>query len=80
MTFLAFDLGVFAEQRKARQTVIKACGFPVTFVVAGGALLAELAFVLVVFLMAADAIGFNFFFIKKSGVTGCTLGLRMLAQ
>ena len=55
VALLAFDLGVFTEQRKAGQPVIDLAGFPVTLVVTGFAFFAFLALMFVVLLVAGDA-------------------------
>lgn len=57
MTCIACHAKVTPRQRETRARVVKSAGFPVLIVVALIALPTQAAFVLVVFLVAADARG-----------------------
>ena len=79
VALLAFDAYVLAEQRETSQAVIDLGGLPVAFVMAGLALPAFLALVLVVLFVAGDAGSLQLFLEKESGMAAVAPGLGVLA-
>ena len=61
VAFLAFNLGVLAQQREAGQSMVDPGHLPVTLVVTGLAFVAFLALVFVVLFVAGDAGSLQFF-------------------
>lgn len=82
MAFLTFHLGVLADQRKARQAMIKSRAFPGNHIMALATFLTELTLMLIVFLMTRIAVCLKFLFVDIPFVTGgafdLTVGTKQL--
>ena len=80
MAFLAFSQDVSSGQREFRYPVIELDFAPRLLMVAGFAFLPLLAFMLVVFLMASEAIGFQLVLVQIAFVASNTLGIFVFSE
>jgi hypothetical protein len=81
VTFLASDIGVFAQQLEVGFVVVKSCGFPVFFYVALGAIGSQAALMLVVLLVAivTDRRCFAEFFGRDMAILALNFFIKMSA-
>lgn len=80
MTFLTFDQYVLPDKREARHRMVEFSLLPRLFMMARFAFLAFLSFMLVIFLMTGETIGFQLVFVQIALMTSDAFGVAMLAE